>query len=91
MSHLRLKTKYKEDDGCGDEEEHTLYAHLNLSCDITSFYDEHGKYLFSIHDCVKDNLLVAINNLCYPYNVGEYELRDGIEHMTVDEFKMCGL
>ncbi|MBF0553672.1 MAG: hypothetical protein HQK96_03860 [Nitrospirae bacterium] len=94
MSHTRIKTTYQEDDGCGGEETHTLFAHINHSCDITLFYDDHGTYLFSVHS-VKNSMLDAINRLNAPYDnlddARHGKFSKGIEWMNVEEMKKCGI
>jgi hypothetical protein len=86
MSHYRLKTKYNEEGYCGSTEEHTLYAHHNLSCDVVTFYDEEGRVLISIGDTIDNNLLDAINRLYAPFG-SDLKLSEGVEHMNQDEKK----
>lgn len=92
MSHYRVKTKYLVEGAYGSRDERTLYAHLNLSCDITTFYDEDGSYLFSVEDTEKNNLLDAINRLFAPHkSISSIALSDGIEYMTPEESAKCGI
>lgn len=82
MSHQWFKTTYKEEVPCGSscfEEDRTLYVHHNHSCDIVSFYDQDGDYLFSYQDTVKNNLKDAIERLDFPYKEKWFEeLQDGV-------------
>lgn len=63
MSHLYLKTEYNTEGAYGSIDKHTLYAHINNSCDIVTFYEENGTILFSVEDTLENNLLDAINRL----------------------------
>jgi hypothetical protein len=90
MSHYRLKTVYYVEGSYGSEEEKTLYCHHNLGCDITSFYDEDGEFLFAVHDTLEDNLADAINKLLIPF-MKSGDLDYGIEHMNAEDRLKCGL
>lgn len=88
MSHLRIKTKYNEEGGVyyGSTETLDLYCHHNYSCDISTFYDEHGNWLFSVHTTAPTNLFEAIEKLMHPYKE-KYgsELKDGIEEWSKED------
>lgn len=80
MSHLKLKTEYKETvDSWGNTETKTIYADHNLSCDIITFYDENMKVIFSVEDCMKNNLFEALTRL---YNAD----KEGTEPWFEKEF-----
>lgn len=85
MSHIRVKTKYLVEGSYGAREERTLYAHHNLSCDIVTFYDEDGTYMFHVEDTEKNNLYDAIKRLWAPEGV------EGVEYMTPEESKKCSI
>jgi hypothetical protein len=92
MSHIRVKTTYNVMGAYGEVEKHTLYAHINNSCDIVDFYDEDGSRLFSVEDTMKNNLLDAINRLFIPYkSARDSSLNDGIEYMDEKDKEKCGL
>lgn len=92
MSHYRVKTKYNVEGAYGSVEERTLYAHLNLSCDVTTFYDEDGSYLFSVEDTMDNNLLDAIKRLFAPHkDLRSMDLLDGVEYMTPEECKKLSI
>jgi hypothetical protein len=85
MAHQWFKTKYKEyayyGAGCY-EEEHTLYVHINESCDITSFYNEKGECVLSYEDTLDNNIFDAMNKLVFPYKKGWFgELLDDVENL----------
>tara|TARA_R110000868_G_scaffold193686_1_gene438872 strand:+ start:203 stop:472 length:270 start_codon:yes stop_codon:yes gene_type:complete len=80
MSHHRVKTTYNESGSYGSIEKRTIYADHNNSCDIVSFYDEQGDYIFSVEDTVENNLVDAINKLMYPFESGSRELSKNIEY-----------
>jgi hypothetical protein len=65
----------------GHEEWHTLYCHINHSCDITSFYDEKGECILSFGDTEHPNIFDVMNRLVSPKKetFGD-ELEDGIEY-----------
>ena len=42
MSHIRVKTKYYTMGAYGSVDEKVLYADLDNSCDIITYYDENG-------------------------------------------------
>lgn len=66
MSRIRVKTDYQIEVEYGRTENKTLYAEHGNSCDIVTFYDENGAYLFSIQDTVENNLMDAIKRLYAP-------------------------
>ena len=87
MSHLRLKTEYSVEGPYGSTEKRTLYAWLNNSCDVTSFYNERGEFLFATQEWDSGNdLLDAINRLAYP-SERNGDLQKGVEHVKPDEWK----
>jgi hypothetical protein len=90
MSHYRLKTTYEVEGAYGSREKKILYAHINNVCDITSFYDEDGTYMFSVEDTEKNNLFHAIERLLYAWNEDGRELREGVQHLKPEEFKFIG-
>lgn len=63
MSSDYAKIEYHEEGHYGETIKKTLYVHFNNSCDVESYYDEHGNLIFQNYDCVKDNLVNAINNV----------------------------
>lgn len=92
MSHTRVKIKYNIEGSYGSIEERTLFAHHNHSCDYLTFYDQDGSIIMTIPDSIENNLLDAMNNLLRPFKSGSFnELCDGIEHLTVDDMKLCGI
>jgi len=66
MSSYTVKTKYNVEVGWGYTEEVTLYAKHNISSDVVSFFDNEGKHMFSVGDCIDNNLIDAINRLYSP-------------------------
>ncbi len=90
MSHYYLKTKYNEEGAYGSIEEHTLYAHHNLSCDYVSFYNEKGECILSVPDTLDNNILDAMNKVIFPFTGRDLILEEGIEHMSIEEQKKCG-
>jgi len=90
MSHYRLKTKYQIEGPYGSREEKTLYAHHNLGCDVVSFYDQDGTFLFCVEDTVENNLFDAISRLFYPWDQDGEGLRPGVDHIKPEEFKIFG-
>lgn len=91
MSHYRVKTKYLVEGAYGSRDERTLYAHLNLSCDITSFYDEDGTFICAIEDTEENNLFDAMKRLYSPHKGWpDNNLVDGVEYMTPEESAKCG-
>ena len=84
MSHYRLKTEYVSEGVYGNEDSHVLYVHHNLSCDVVTFYNEDGTYLFSFDDTMKNNMLDAINRLAFPFNK-DGKMADGVISMTNEE------
>lgn len=94
MSHNRIKTTYNEDGPFGSVEKKTLYCHQNLSCDYTTFYDEHGAFILSFPDTMDNNIFEAMKKLAggiYNDFRESNDLADGIEYMSLDEQKKCGL
>ena len=93
MSHYRLKTKYNEEGAYGSTEEHTLYAHHNLSCDYVTFFDEKGNVIMSIPDTLDNNLLDAINRIYNPFSDVKEDKKyaDGIESMNEEDRKICNM
>jgi hypothetical protein len=83
MSHIRVKTEYQVQGAYGSTEKRTLYAHHNNSCDVVTFFDEDGTYLFSVEDTMDNNLMDAINRL--------YALDDNVQYMDADDRSKCGL
>jgi hypothetical protein len=94
MSHYRLKTTYEVEGAYGSRDKRTLYSHHNLGCDVVSFYDEDGTFLFCVEDTEDNNLMDAITRLFAPWThdkeKNEWKLNEGIEHMTPEEFKKIG-
>ncbi len=82
MSHRYTKIQYEEMGAYGSVEKKTLYCHENLSCDVTSFYDHNGMFLFCFEDTMDNNLFAAMKTLL---------AADNPEHATVEELKMLGL
>ena len=91
MSHVRVKTIYKDEDGMGGEETKTLYAHHNLSCDRVIFYDEDGDFLFSLGDTVDNNMYDAIVRLYSPRTNKGQDLIDHVEYMNAEDKEKCKL
>jgi hypothetical protein len=91
MSHCRLKTTYNEMGAYGSVDKKTLYAHHNNSCDIVSFYDENGNFLFCVEDTMDNNLFDAIKRLFYAWeDARANKLMEGVEHMEPEEFNKIG-
>jgi len=90
MSHIRVKTKYQVQGAYGSTEKRTLYAHHNNSCDVVTFFDEDGTYLFSVEDTIDNNLMDAINRLYAPHK-NSSELDDNVQYMDADDRSKCGL
>lgn len=88
MSHIRVKTTFQVEDGRGGFERHTLFVHHNLSCDIVSYFNEDGQFLFSVEDTTSDNLLDAINATYAPQEK-DGTLSSGIEYMTKEDCEKC--
>lgn len=63
MSSVRRKIKYYEEGEYGQTIERTVYCVMNNSCDITTFYDENGEYIFSYCDTVDGNLFNKMNEI----------------------------
>lgn len=89
MSHYRLKTTYNEEGAYGSVDVKNLYAHHNLGCDIISFYDHDGSFLFAVPDTLDGNILEAVNRLYAPWEGENHNLKltAGVEHMTIEETK----
>ena len=87
MSHLRVKTEYSLEGSYGSTEKTTLYAWHNNSCDVTSFYDSGGEFLFATHlwDFGND-LMDAILRLNSPQERNG-DLADKVEYVDYDEWK----
>jgi hypothetical protein len=91
MSHYYLKTKWRE--VCypyGNVEEHVLYAHHNLSCDTVTIYDGKGQYIIDYNDTDDNNLFDAMKRLDRPWQRSQV-LEEGVDYMTPEELKLCGL
>lgn len=84
MSSTRVKTEYQIEGPYGSIETKTLIAVQNSSCDIVTFFDEDGEYIFSVEDTVENNLLDAINRLYMPYKVNG-ELADGVKPLDRED------
>jgi hypothetical protein len=91
MSHVRVKTEYQIQGAYGSTEKRTLYAHHNNSCDVVTFFDEDGTYLFSVEDTMDNNLMDAINRLYAPHKNTSGELNENVQFMDVDDRSKCGL
>lgn len=100
MSHLRVKTKYKTPEyypGGYTQKEVTLYAHHNLGCDCTTFFDENGAVILAIEQDTDENTIIdAINRLWRPFKKNEVTgnldiLNDGVENMDKDDQVKCGI
>jgi hypothetical protein len=92
MSHLRVKTTFHVQGTYGSTDKKTLYCHLNKSCDITTFYDEDGTYLFSFEDTEDNNLFEAMKRLASPQKEARSsDLEEGIEHMNEEDQRKCGI
>lgn len=88
MSHLRVKTTYNEEGSYGSVEKKTLYAHHNLSCDYTTFYDHDGSVILSFPDTIDNNIFDAMASLSAPKkDTCSDELCDGVEYMTPDDMR----
>lgn len=90
MSHIKVKTEYQVSGAYGSTEKKTLYAHHNNSCDIVTFFDEDGTYLFSVEDTMDNNLMDAINRLYAP-NKNSSELDDNVQYMNTDDKLKCDI
>ena len=90
MSHVRVKTEYQIEGAFGSTEKKTLYAHHNNSCDVVTFFDEDGSYLFSVEDTMNNNLLDARNRL-FMYSKPNGELVDGVSYMDNNDREKCKL
>jgi hypothetical protein len=90
MSHIRVKTKYVENNSQSIVEK-TLYADHNLSCDMVDFYDENGECILSIPDAIDNNLLDAINRLYKPTlnEFGIERLQENVNYMSLSEINKC--
>lgn len=90
MSHVRVKTEYQVEGAYGSTEKKILYAHHNNSCDVVTFFDEDGTYLFSVGDTIDNNLMDAINRLYVPHK-NDKELNDNVQYMNADDMLKCGI
>ena len=89
MSHIRVKTTYNTEGSYGSIEQHTLYAHHNLSCDYVTFYDSDGSFIMTVPDTIDGNILDAINRL---YNIGSTsKLEEGVERMSIEDMQKLGI
>ena len=86
MSHIFLKTKYKESAEYGSEIERELFVHHNLSCDIVSIYDDKGNCVFAFEDTVNNNQFDAIERLVSAY-CKDGELIEKVEYVNNEERK----
>jgi len=89
MSHYRVKTEYEVEGSYGSVEKRTLYAWHNNSCDIVTFYDEDGDYMFSVEDTHHNNLYDAIERLYAPHTNRGTELIEGVAYMTQEDREKC--
>ncbi len=85
MSHTRVKTKYYTMGAYGSVDEKILYADLDNSCDMITYYDEQGRIILVVEDTQDNNILDAINRLYAPFR--DNKLDDNIEYASRDE--MC--
>lgn len=90
MSHNRIKTTYVITGNYGVEEEHTLYADYNNSCDVATFYDSDGTRLFSIEDTVNNNLGDAIIRLINS-NMLDNKEKALVQTMSAEDRQKCGI
>ena len=91
MSHVRVKTEYQIQGAYGSTEKRTLYARHNNSCDVVTFFDEDGTYLFSVEDTMDNNLMDAINRLYAPHKNTSGKLNEYVQFMDADDRSKCGL
>ncbi len=91
MSHVRVKTEYQIQGAYGSTEKRTIYAHHNNSCDVVTFFDEDGTYLFSVEDTMDNNFMDAINRLYAPHKNTSGELNENVQFMDADDRSKCGL
>jgi len=89
MSHIRVKTKYNVEGDWGSIEEKILYADHDNCSDYVTFYDDNGKYIFSVPDTIDKNIINAINLLYNPNKTSQGDLKDDVEYMNEDERKKC--
>ena len=87
MSHVRIKTTFEVSAPFGTTETKTLYAHHNNSCDVVTFYDDSGKFMFSFEDTMPNSLMHAIHRLCELRR----DLMPGVEFMNDEDVKKCNL
>ena len=88
MGSERKKIKYYEEGPYGTLTERTLYARMNHTCDVTTFYDEDGEYIFSYGDTIDNNLFDAMIELSCPiYGKRQHE----IENMNEEDRKKCNI
>jgi len=93
MSSVRVKTTYNTEGPHGTTEEHSIYANHNNSSDYVTYYDENGDIILVVPDTIDNNILDAIMKLYVPqtYKDNQVRLKDGIEHMTKEDRKICNL
>lgn len=91
MSSFIVKTEYNIEGDYGSTEKLTLYAKHNNSCDVVTFLDENGKYIFSVGDTMDNNLIDAINRLYAPHKKSmSSEYIEGVERLNDEDKKLCG-
>jgi hypothetical protein len=89
MSHYRLKTKYNTEGPYGSiDEDNTVYAHHELSCDYVSFYYGDGEFIMDVPGTIDNNILEAINKLYKPFKK-ERGFIDGVEPMDKEDCDKC--
>ncbi len=83
MSHLRVKTSYKQEGIYGSTEVKFLYCDHNNTCNCVTFYDEDG-HIPSMSFCEwvpGNDLWDAMNRLWYPFKDDWFgDLKDGVEY-----------
>lgn len=84
MSTYTYKTEYNLEGPFGDIETKTLYVKHYNGCDVVSYYDENGEYLFSVSDTVDNNMFDAIERLYYPLTKYS-QLKEGIYLVDANE------
>lgn len=88
MSHTDEKTTYFEEGAYGSTTKHTLYMHMNNTCDITTFYDDNGNLIFSFSDTLDRNIFEAMIGLAWP-KLSPKEFK--IENMSNEDREFCGI
>ncbi len=85
MSHLKVKTLYSEEGDHASTIKKYLYCDHNLSCDISTIYNEDGKIqqmIFQEWDEGND-LWDAVKKIMEPFeNESSDELKQGVEYYT---------